>query len=81
MKRKNYKTQIKKNDNIIITAGKYKGQEGKVMKIISKKNTVIIENLNLKTKHSKPSREDETGTIKKIEAPIHTSNVSLLKIT
>nr|QCI04490.1 ribosomal protein L24 [Antithamnion hubbsii] len=72
--------KIKKDDNVKIISGKYRGQEGRVIKIKKKQNQIIISNINLKTKHIRPKKEDETGTIKKIEAPIHISNVSLKNI-
>ena len=70
--------KLKNNDNVIVNTGKYKGQKGKIIKTISKKNQVVIENLNLKTKHVRPQREGEQGSIKQIEAPIHVSNVALI---
>lgn len=78
MRHKKYKIRIKQNDNIVIIAGKYKGREGTVNKIINKNNTAIIENINLKTKHIRPKRENEKGSIDKIAAPIHISNISLI---
>jgi len=71
--------KIKKNDTVTIISGKYKGQEGSVIKIRKKYNQIIIKNINLKTKHIRPKKEDDIGTIKKIEAPIHISNVLLKK--
>jgi len=50
---------------------------GKITKIISKTSKVIIENINLKTKHVKPNQKEESGQIINIEAPIHSSNVML----
>ncbi len=72
--------KIKKNDTVKIISGKYKGQEGTVIQIKKKQNQIIINNINLKIKHIKPKKEDEKGTIKKVEAPIHISNVSLKNI-
>lgn len=71
--------KIKQKDNIVIIAGKYKGSKGKVLKIFSKTNQVIVEQINLKTKHVKAKGEGQEGTIKQIEAPIHLSNVALIK--
>lgn len=78
MKNHKYKIHIKTNDNVIILTGKYKGQQGKVIKIFQKNNTAIIENINIKTKHRKPIRENEAGSIEKISAPIHISNIALI---
>jgi large subunit ribosomal protein L24 len=71
--------KIKQQDNIIVIAGKDKGKTGKVLKRLTKTNQVIIEQVNLKTKHIKPKGEGKQGTIRKIEAPIHISNITLLK--
>ena len=71
--------KIKQQDNIIIISGKYKGQIGKVSKVLKKTNKVIVETINLKTKHIKPKGEGKQGKIKQIEAPIHISNVSIIK--
>nr|QCI04874.1 ribosomal protein L24 [Bornetia secundiflora] len=70
-----YKMNIKVGDNVKIISGKYKHEIGKVNKVIYKTNSLIIENINLKTKHIKAKTNDEPGTIKKIEKPIHRSNV------
>nr|YP_009391288.1 ribosomal protein L24 [Dipterocladia arabiensis]ARW59432.1 ribosomal protein L24 [Dipterocladia arabiensis] len=72
---KKSKIKFKIGDDIKIISGKYKGKNGKIIKIISKKQGVIIENINLKTKHIKPKQNEEQGEIKKIEAYIHTSNL------
>nr|QCI06943.1 ribosomal protein L24 [Halydictyon mirabile] len=67
--------KLKIGDNIKIIAGKYKNQEGKILKIIHKKNHVIIQNINLKVKYIKPKQENDKGEIKKIEGYIHASNI------
>lgn len=69
---------IKKNDKVTVIAGKYKGQQGEVHQIFTKKKQVIIKNINLKIKHIKPKEEGKKGAIKKIEAPIHISNVAII---
>lgn len=71
--------KFKVGDNIEIIAGKYKKHKGKIVKITTKKNNVIIENINLKTKHNKPKKTEEKGEITKIEGYIHISNIK--KIT
>nr|YP_010619905.1 Ribosomal protein L24 [Symphyocladia marchantioides]WAX03918.1 Ribosomal protein L24 [Symphyocladia marchantioides] len=71
------KTKIKKGDDIKIISGKYKGKYGKVSSVLKKNNQVLIENINIKTKHIKPKQTDEKGYIKKIEQPIHYSNIKL----
>lgn len=68
---------IKKGDTVIVIAGNDKGKKGKVLKIDNKKQTVIIENVRMVTKHQKPSMQVQQGGIIHMEAPIHVSNVQL----
>nr|YP_010619515.1 Ribosomal protein L24 [Xiphosiphonia pinnulata]WAX03528.1 Ribosomal protein L24 [Xiphosiphonia pinnulata] len=72
------KTKIKKGDDIKVISGKYKGKYGKVSLIIKKNNQVLIENINIKTKHIKPKQKDDKGYIEKVEKPIHYSNIKLI---
>lgn len=74
---KKNKIHVKNGDTVQIISGKYKGKIGKIIKIISKKDQVIIENLNIKTKHIRPNQKEESGKIINFEAPIHSSNVML----
>lgn len=67
---------VRKNDIVIITAGKEKGKQGKVAKVLPKENKVIVEGLNLVKKHLKPGGNRQQGSIIQKEAPIHMSNVS-----
>nr|YP_009399558.1 ribosomal protein L24 [Dictyomenia sonderi]ARW69164.1 ribosomal protein L24 [Dictyomenia sonderi] len=75
------KIKIKKGDDIKIISGKHKGEYGKVSSILKKNNKVIIENINIKIKHIKPKQADDKGYIKKIEQPIHYSNIKLIQKT
>jgi large subunit ribosomal protein L24 len=70
--------RIRKNDMVIILAGKDKGKKGKVVRMIPEKNAVIVEQANIVKKHQKPTQKNPTGGITDIEAPINISNVSLL---
>lgn len=67
--------KIKKDDLVKVIAGKDKGKEGKVMAVNHKKNTVIVEGVNMITKHTKPSPQNQNGGIVNQEAPIHASNI------
>lgn len=69
--------KIKKNDDVIILTGKYKGKKGKVLKAMPKENKVIVAGINLVKRHQKPSQENAGGIITK-EMPIDVSNVSLM---
>lgn len=69
---------IKKDDRVKIIAGRDKDKIGKVLRIITKKNTAIVEEINIVKKHTKPSATNRQGGIIKTEAPIHLSNVMLM---
>nr|QCI05722.1 ribosomal protein L24 [Cryptopleura ramosa] len=71
------KINLKTGDTVKIISGKHKGEIGKIKKIITIKNSLIIENINFKTKHLKPKQTEESGKIIQIEAPIHRSNVKI----
>ncbi|MCD8153801.1 MAG: 50S ribosomal protein L24 [Clostridiales bacterium] len=70
--------KIKKGDTVRIIAGKDKGKEGKILAVNVKDSTVIVENANMVTKHTKPSAANQNGGIVTKESPLHISNVMLL---
>ena len=70
--------KIKKDDMVKVIAGKDKGKEGKVLAVNVKDNTVIVESVNMVTKHSKPSAANQNGGIITKESPLHISNVMLM---
>jgi len=70
--------KIKKGDMVRVIAGKDKDREGKVLIVNAKKNTVVVEGINMITKHQKPSMANQQGGIVNKEAPIQISNVMLL---
>ena len=72
------KTKLKRGDMVSIIAGKDLGKEGRILSINRAKNTVVVEGINMMTKHQKPSRTNQTGGIIRIEAPIHASNCMYL---
>jgi large subunit ribosomal protein L24 len=72
------KIKIKKGDTVFINTGEYKGQKGRVLEIDRDKERLIIEGVNLISKHTKPNAKSPNGGIIKKEAPIHISNVMLL---
>ena len=65
-------------DKVVVIAGKDKGKEGKIIKTLKNDNKVVVEGINMVTKHVKPSAQNENGGIIKVEAPIHASNVMIL---
>ncbi len=67
--------KIKKGDTVKVIAGADKDKEGKVIAVNHKNNTVIVEGVNMITKHTKPSMANQNGGIIHQEAPIDLSNV------
>ena len=73
------KQKIKKNDTVKVIAGDEKGKTGKVIRVIPATNRAVVEGLNLVTKHYKPTAQNTSGRIEKIEAPIHMSNLMVME--
>ena len=71
--------KIKVGDNVQVITGSNKGKEGKVLRVFRKEGKVVIDGINIVKKHVKPNRQNETGGILEIEAPIHISNVKVLE--
>ena len=69
------KMRIKKGDTVQIINGKDKGKTGEVLKTLPFENRVIVQGVNLRTRHVKPSQEGESGRIVTEEASLHASNV------
>ena len=67
--------KIKKGDTVKVIAGKDKDKEGKVISVDQKTGKVIVEGVNMLTKHTKPSAANQNGGISQKEAPIDASNV------
>ena len=72
------KLHIRKGDDVIILAGKDKGQKGKVLKVLVKEQKALVEGANMVSKSTKPSAQHPQGGVVKQEAPIHISNLSLI---
>jgi len=70
--------KIKKDDQVVVIAGKDKGREGKVIAVDPKNHKVLVEGVNMVTKHAKPSMTNQQGGIIHQEAFIDISNVKLL---
>ena len=70
--------KIKKGDMVKVIAGKDKEKEGKVIAVNKKDNTLLVEGVNMITKHTKPSMANQQGGIVHQEGPIDASNVMLL---
>ncbi len=71
------KMHVKKGDTVQVISGKDKGKVGEVVAISAKKSQVIVQGVNIRTKHVKPQQEGESGQILTKEFPVHSSNVML----
>lgn len=70
------KMKIKKNDRVIVIAGKDKGKTGEVTSVNPKENRVVVSGVNMIARHTKASQTNPQGGIIRREAPIHVSNVA-----
>ena len=72
------KRKIRKDDEVVVLAGRDKGKRGAVLKVVTKTERVLVEGVNVTKRHVKPSQGDPQGGIVEREAPIHISNVALI---
>ena len=70
---------IKKGDTVIVISGKDRGKKGKVLQVNRSTERVIVEKVNMVTKHQKPTQRVQQGGIVHQEASIHVSNVMICK--
>ena len=70
--------KIKKGDRVVLLAGKDKGREGAVLRVLPKDERVVVEGLNMVQRHTRASQADPQGGIKHKEASLHVSNVALV---
>jgi large subunit ribosomal protein L24 len=68
---------VRKGDTVQVIAGRDRGKVGEILAVNPKKSQVIVQGVNIRTKHVKPQQEGESGQIVTQEAPIHSSNVML----
>lgn len=72
------KFHVRKGDTVMVLTGNDKGKQGKILEVLTDKNRVIVEGVNMVTKHVKPSANNPQGGIQKKEASLHISNVMLI---
>ena len=70
--------KIKKNDNVIVIAGKDKGKTGKITRALPAKDMVLISGINMHKKHKRPTKSGEKGQVVDQAFPVHVSNVMLV---
>ena len=71
------KLHVKKGDEVVVINGKDRGTRGKVMEVSPSEGKVIVEGVNIVSKHVKPRRQGETGGIVKVEGAMYASKVQL----
>ena len=69
---------IKKDDKVVVLSGKDKGKQGKILTADPKAMKVVVEGVNVATKHQKPQKQGQDGGIIKVETPIYVSKVQLV---
>ena len=76
--RKQKKLHVKKGDNVKVIAGNDRGREGRVLAVFPKKDKVLVEGINMRVHHEKPTQQNPQGGRMEREAPIHVSNVMVI---
>ncbi len=75
------KMNVRKGDRVKVISGNHKGQEGTVIRAEPEKNRVVVQGINVRKRHRKPSATSPEGGIVSFEAPVHASNVMLVDPT
>ena len=70
--------KIKKGDRVVVLAGKDKGRQGSVLKVIPKEDRVVVEGINMIQRHTRATQADPQGGIRSSEAALHVSNVAIV---
>lgn len=70
--------KIRKNDKVMVIAGNDKSKTGKVLKVFPKEDRIIVEGINIRKRHTKPTQRNPQGGIFEKEAPINVSNVMVI---
>ena len=68
---------VRRGDNVAVISGKEKGKRGKIIRVLNKKDRVVIEKVMMVKRHTKPSQKNPQGGIIEKEGSIHVSNVML----
>ena len=71
--------KIKKDDTVIVIAGKDRGKTGKVLRAFPSENKVLVHNVNIQKRHQKPRKTGQKGQIVERAMPVHVSNVQILE--
>ena len=79
--RKKRRPTIRRDDTVIVISGKDKGRTGRVVSVDWKKERVLVEGINIVTRHTKPNQTNQQGGLIQIESPVHYSNIQLYNPT
>jgi|SRR5690606_6694889 len=72
------KMHVRRGDRVRVVRGNHAGAEGTILRVLPKENRVVVEGVNLRKRHQRPSAQNPEGGIITFEAPIHASNVMLI---
>ncbi|MEO5510471.1 MAG: 50S ribosomal protein L24 [Longimicrobiales bacterium] len=72
---------VRRGDRVKVIRGNHKNEEGTVLRVLTKENRVVVEGVNMRKRHTRPSNANQEGGIITFEAPIHASNVMLVDPT
>jgi large subunit ribosomal protein L24 len=72
------KIHVRRGDRVRVIRGNFAGQEGTVLRVLPKENRVVVEGVNMRKRHMRPTQANPEGGIVTFEAPIHASNVMLI---
>jgi large subunit ribosomal protein L24 len=75
------KIHVRRGDRVRVIRGNFAGAEGTVLRVLTKENRVVVEGVNMRKRHTRPSQANPEGGIITFEAPIHASNVMLIDPT
>jgi large subunit ribosomal protein L24 len=73
-----HKMTVRRGDRVMVMRGNYAGTEGTVLRVLPQENKVVVEGVNQRKRHMRPTQDNPEGGIVTFEAPIHASNVMLI---
>ena len=77
-KKKRHKMHVRRGDRVKVVRGNYAGAEGTILRVLPRENRVVVEGVNMRKHHARPTEQNPEGGIMEYEEPIHASNVMLI---
>ncbi|MBF0189892.1 MAG: 50S ribosomal protein L24 [Magnetococcales bacterium] len=74
-----FKSSLKKGDQVVVIAGKDKGKRGRILQIVTDKQSALVERVNMIKRHTKATKEKESSIVER-EAPVHISNLMFFDV-